>query len=336
MALASVIVLTGCSALHLGAPAFNTSTVNGTQIPMQMPRIDGGHPFITVSTTVAGGAAVPLLVDTGSPGVRVFANKVGSTGITRTDTPVSVTFADGTTFGGVEASAPVSFGGLTTSGPINIQLITAVSCADGHPECAGAGGIKKFADTQAFSGILGLGMQSADIYSPMSQLSGGSPTSFSITSTPAVGTATMTLNSPPTSPIATYSMQAWTEPQLPNGYPAWASNQAQACWAYGGQSSTCVPTAFDTGSPTLFTDGSVAGAPSVTGPVAAGTTLAMTATAGGVPIWSVTAGSTPGKNTVQVESLQGGNNVNTGISVFAGQVVTFDLENGNVLISRAS
>ena len=62
VALASVIMLTGCSALHLGAPAFNTSTVNGTQIPMQMPRIDGGHPFITVSTTVAGGAAVPLLV----------------------------------------------------------------------------------------------------------------------------------------------------------------------------------------------------------------------------------------------------------------------------------
>ena len=146
----------------------------------------------------------------------------------------------------------------------------------------------------------------------------------------------MTLNSPPASPIATYSMQAWTEPQLPNGYPAWASNQAQACWAYGGQSSTCVPTAFDTGSPTLFTDGSVAGAPRRHRSGGGRNDAGDDCDGGRRSIWSVTAGSTPGKNTVQVESLQGGNNVNTGISVFAGQVVTFDLENGNVLISRAS
>jgi hypothetical protein len=69
--------------------------------------------------------------------------------------------------------------------------------------------------------------------------------------------------------------------------------------------------------------------------VTPGTTLALSAQPGGPPIWSVNAGNTPDKNTVQVQSLEGGTSVNSGISIFRSRLVTFDLQNGNVLVSQA-
>ncbi len=330
----AVVVLTGCSALGIGAPAFDTTALNNTKVQLAMPDVDGNQPMLTVDGTVGGGPNVALLVDTGSPGLRIFANQVGTDQVTQSDTPVQVTYADGTTFTGVQASAPVTFGGLSTNGAINIQLVTSVSCAQGKPNCAGSGGIEKFAKEQSFSGILGIGGQADSIYSPISQLAAGSPASFSITANPSEGSGTITFNNPPQTPLAKYSMPAWTQDRLPNGYPAWATNQAQACWAYNGDQASCLPTAFDTGSPTVFTDRSVPGAPAADGTVPTGTTLGLSAAAGTAPLWTVKAGSTPGRNTIQIEPLAGGNSVNTGISVFRSQLITFDLQSGNVLISK--
>ncbi len=321
----------GCAAFSLLTPAFDT-TLTGTAVTLAMPKVDGERPMLTVDVSVGGSVPTPLLVDTGSPGLRIFASKVGQTDVTRSQTPVDVTFADGTRFIGVEASAPVSFGGLSTKGAIKVQLITAVGCADGKPSCAGAIGIDKFAAEQPFAGLLGIGLQANAIYSPISQLESGSPSAISISADPAAGSGVLTFNQLPAAPMATFDMPAWTQPRQPNGYPAWASNQARACWAYGGQPTRCVPTAFDTGSPTLFTDSSVPGAPAVTGQVPRGTSIALSASAGGPTIWSVRSGSTPGRSTVAVESLDGGNNVNSGLSIFRSNAVTFDLQNGKVLI----
>ncbi len=326
-----VFAAAGCAAFSLLTPDFDTTLTNKT-VALTMPRVDGNRPMLTVDVAVGGASAVPLLIDTGSPGLRIFADKVGGVNVTRTETPVDVKFADGTRFIGVEASAPVSFGGLSTKGAIKIQLITAVGCADGKPSCAGAIGIDKFAAEQPFAGLLGIGLQADAIYSPISQLDSGSPTAISISADPVTGSGVLRFNQLPAAPLATFDMPAWTQPRQPNGYPAWASNQAQACWAYGGQTTRCVPTAFDTGSPTLFTDSSVPGAPQVTGQVPSGTSIALSASAGGPTIWSVRSGETPGRNTVAVESLDGGNNVNSGLSIFRSNAVTFDLQNGKVLI----
>lgn len=333
MAAVSALVVVGCSAFSLITPEFDTTSVNASPVKLAMPEVDDDRPMLTIDVTVGGGPTVPLLVDTGSPGLRVFANRVGTTDVTRTDTPVDVTFADGTRFVGVEASAPVGFGGLSTKGPINVQLITSVTCSEAKPTCAGAGGIDKFASAQPFDGLFGIGLQASSIYSPISQLAAGSPAAFSITADAKKGTGEIAFNRIPITPLATFGIPAWTQPRMPNGYPAWASNQTEGCWAYGGQPTVCLPTAFDTGSPTLFTDGSAPGAPSLTGPVPTGTSIALSATAAGPPIWSIRAGSTAGRNTVAVDALEGGNNVNSGISIFRSHVVTFDLQDGRVLIS---
>ncbi|MFA7267643.1 MAG: hypothetical protein WC054_15135, partial [Candidatus Nanopelagicales bacterium] len=322
----------GCSAFSLITPEFDTSSLNETSVKLSMPKVNGDRPILTAAVTVGGGPEVPLLVDTGSPGVRVFASQVGSD-VTRTDIPVDVTFADGTRFIGIEASAPISFGGLTTKGPITVQLITEVGCAEGKPTCVGAVGLEKFAAEQPFDGLFGIGLQAASIYSPLSQLANGSPATFSVTADPGKASGAITFNQRPTAPAATFDMPAWAQPRMPNGYPAWASNQAQGCWSYGGQPAQCLPTAFDTGSPTLFTDTSVPGVPTALGPVPTDTTIALAATAGGAPVWSVRAGSTPGRNTVAVAPLDGGNNVNSGISLFRAKLVTFDAEHGKVLIT---
>lgn len=326
------VAVTCCSAFSLITPDFDTTSLNSTQVELSMPKVNGDRPILTAAVTVGGGPEVPLLVDTGSPGVRVFANQVGSE-VTRTDIPVDVTFADGTRFVGIEASAPVSFGGLATKGPITVQLITDVGCAEGKPECVGAVGIEKFSAEQPFDGLFGIGLQAASIYSPLSQLANGSPVTFSVTADPAKGSGAISFNQRPTAPTATFDMPAWAQPRMPNGYPAWASNQAQGCWSYGGQPAQCLPTAFDTGSPTLFTDTRVPGAPAELGPVPEDTVVALAATAGGPPIWSVRAGSTPGRDTVVVAPLDGGNNINSGIALFRSKLVTFDAENGKVLVS---
>lgn len=323
----------GCSALSLLTPDFDTSSVNTSSVKLAMPKIDGNRFMLTVDVSVGGGPATPVLVDTGSPGIRVFADKLGTTEVIRSETPVDVTFADGTRFVGVEATAPVSFGSLTTKGPINIQLITEVGCAAGQPKCAGASGIDAFKVEQPFSGLFGIGTQAGSIYSPISQLQAGSPTSFSVSANPAKGSGAITFNQTPTAPKATFDIPAWPQPRQPNGYPAWDSNAIPACWAYNKAPTECLPTSFDTGSPALITDESVPGAPKTFGVVPRGTEVTLSATAGGPKIWSMRAGSTPGRNTVEVQDLTSPNNVNSGIPIFTSNVVTFDLQNGKLLLS---
>lgn len=324
----------GCSVLDLLIPEFDTSSVNSTVIPLSMPKVNDDHPIATAAVSIAGGPEVPLLVDTGSPGIRVFAGSVGDVGLTRTNKTVDVSFADGTRFVGVEASAPVTVGGLATAGPIKIQLITEVSCVDGKPDCVGAQGTNTFVRDQPFDGLLGISLQANDIYSPISQLSGGSPASYSISIDRRKRNGTLRFNQQPTEVAATFSIPSWMQPRLANGYPAWFSNATNACWSYAPQTTACVPTAFDTGSPTLFTNQEVPGSPSELGPVPAGSTVLLSEQAGSAPVWQVTSGRVPARNLVEVATLDNSNDVNSGLSIFGDYVVTFDLQYGKVILGK--
>lgn len=326
-AIASLAV-SGCSATGLfGSDPFATSGLAGKQILLQIPAIDGARPYLTVKTTI-GGKSLNLLVDTGSPGIRLIDGAPGTSALTRTDTPVQGRFVDGTILSGVQVSAPVTIGDLSTSGPINIQLITSVACDQGSPNCVGAHGLAEFRKTQPFDGILGIGLMNSPEFNPLEQLTGGSASSFTIYTQPGGTSAMLTLDQEPSSINAQYQMPS--EAAQANGVPAWSSNEAPGCWAFYGQQPQCVATSFDTGSPFTMATNSMPGAPA-TGQAAAGTVLGLF-TQDFASVWTLTSGDAPGQN--QMVIANGDPAVNTGLAIFRSQAVTFDIKAGRVILSN--
>lgn len=343
--LAGALVGLGLSGCANGGP-FTSTALDGVVIKLNMPTIDSTRPLLTVDVSVAGGPVVPLLLDTGSAGLRIFANDVGNAGLVASNDQTTATFEDGTTFNGVSAVAPVAIGGIATDGPIALELVKSVSCSGGKPDCVGAAGLEELAKAQHFSGILGVGLAGGAVFSPLIQLTGGPPSTFTIKASPGGGSGTLTFNTTPTDPVATYTMARAPEGDLPNGVPAWASNQTTACWAFAKAQPACVATSFDTGAPFLFATSAVPGAPPV-GKVPDGTTISLypsdgSAAPGGSatpgaegakPVWSSTAGDTPGKNQAFVQdTTAGGNAINSGIAIFRSLSLTFDISRGQVLL----
>lgn len=329
LAAASAVVVTGCNVTD----PFASSALDGKVIALDMPVVNGSRPFLTTQVRVAGGPSIPVLVDTGSPGLRVFGNRVGKAGLTAEGEPETVTYEDGTTFTGSRANAQVSIGDFPTAGPIAIQLVEQVSCATESPGCAGADGLPKFARQQGFAGILGIGLMKAPVYSPLVQLEGGPARSFGIQVSPTQTSATLAFNVSPTAPLAVYPLPTPQGGQLANGVPAWDSNSANACWSFGTAAPACAPTSFDTGSPRALVSNQVPGAPN-DGAAPAGTTLTLFTAAGSDPVWSLSAGTTPGRDQIVVGPINGGNAVNSGLPLFTSRLVTFDIVRGQVLLAN--
>lgn len=333
--LAGGLVSLGLSGCASGGP-FTSTALDGVVIKLNMPSIDSSRPLLTVDVSVAGGPAVPLLLDTGSAGLRIFAGEVGAAGLETSTNQTTATFEDGTTFNGVSAVAPVTIGGIATDGPISLELVKSASCSASKPDCVGAAGLEELAKAQHFSGILGVGLAGGPIFSPLIQLTGGPPSTFTIKASPGGGSGTLTFNITPADPVATYPMDRAPEGDLPNGVPAWASNRTTACWAFGQAQPACVATAFDTGAPFLFATSAVPGAPP-TGKVPDGTAISLYpsdgSAAGAKPVWSSTTGDAPGKNQAFVQdTTAGGNAINSGIAIFRTLSLTFDISRGQVLL----
>lgn len=328
LALASLLLVAGC-----GVPdPFASSGLGGKAITLDMPIVNGSHPFLIAHVRVAGGPSIPVLVDTGSPGLRVFANRVGKAGLTTEGERESTTYEDGTTFTGSRANAPVAIDNLPTAGPIAIQLVEQVSCSPQSPQCAGSDGLATFARQQGFAGILGIGLMKAPVYSPLVQLEGGPARSFGIQINPSQTSARLALNVSPTAPTGVYPLPPSQDGPLPNGLPAWDSNSAAACWSFGTAAPACAPTSFDTGSPRVLASTRIPGAPGE-GSAPGGTRLTMFTSSGANPVWSLSAGTTPGRDQIVVGKINAGNAVNTGLPLFTSRSVTFDIAGGQVLVS---
>ncbi|MEI6624195.1 MAG: DUF3443 family protein [Actinomycetes bacterium] len=337
----AIIVCSTLLGLGVGACSspnpFTSTALNGVEIKLDMPEINSVRPLLTATVSVAGGPKVPVLVDTGSPGLRIFTGGVGTAGIELGTDAVNVTFADGTVFNGVQASAPVTIGDIATSGPIAIQVVQSATCSTTNPSCMGANGLDALAKAQHFSGILGIGLGGGAIFSPLMQLAGGPPSSFAITASPASGSGTLALNVTPQNPVAVYQMVRAPEMTLPNGVPAWSSDLTTACWAFNKATPACVATSFDSGAPYLFASPTIPGAPPMGGvPKGQNVSLYPVSAQGEIgsqQAWTSTAGDTPGKNQMIIQTMpSGGTSLNTGIAIFTTLGVTFDASRGQVIL----
>ena len=118
----------------------------------------GAHPMVEVSVGTA--APVPLLLDTGSTGLQIFAAVVDTTpggGVTVTDRPDQITYSGGHRLTGVVAAAKVTIGSQATAHTVAFGLVQQAVCIPSKPTCPVAGGIAA-AMARGFYGILGIGM----------------------------------------------------------------------------------------------------------------------------------------------------------------------------------
>jgi hypothetical protein len=142
----------------------------------------GARPMVEVR--VGTSAPVPLLLDTGSTGLQIFAAVVKTTagsGVRVGTQRDRITYAGGHRLTGVVATAKIAIGSQVTATPVAFGLVQQAVCLPTKPTCPVAGGIAA-AMARGFSGILGIGMNRGPngLASPILGMAGDLARSWSI------------------------------------------------------------------------------------------------------------------------------------------------------------
>ncbi len=162
----------------IGANLQSTAPVtvgDSVSIPMPVRRLQFGSASLRLLglPVAVGSKSTELLLDTGSSGLRIFAEV--APGVTRTGIPNRAEFGDGTVYEGELALASVLIGPVPTEEPILIQVVDRVGCIPEAPNCPGRDGSQLFTQS-GFFGILGISLgartSSLDLYSPLTRLPG--------------------------------------------------------------------------------------------------------------------------------------------------------------------
>ncbi len=320
-------------------PSFDPGAWQGSAVDVPLaitPGGSGGAMRFSINIDV-GGSPLDVLLDTGSTGLRIFADAVPDTAFAcATTTATTESYGSGLKLAGVVARATIAIGGVATTAPSPLMYINSLSCTSGLPGCGASTDSANTATVYGgFRAILGIGLRdsAAAIGSPIAQLPG--QPSF-VVSAPAYGgtTGTLTIGPTDTSAFATLQLPAASDDgTLANGTPAWDDRYGiPTClddMTSGGV--YCEPGIWDTGEPpTLINWPPAASAfelPSVSqiavtiGPPAAPID-AYAFTIGTVPV--------PGVDEVAVEPMAGEGYINLGTAVFFRDDVFFDPLHGIV------
>jgi hypothetical protein len=294
----------------------------------------GARPMVMVR--VGRSKPVPVLLDTGSSGLRIFAPLVDTSprsGVTVTSQRDTITYSGGSRMTGVVAVAKLRLGRQPTAGRVPFSLVQQASCVAAKPTCSTAGGIAGAIKNGEY-GILGIGTQTnpSGVISPILGMPGRLGRTWSVHLSGEAGALALGARVPSGRSVA-------TTVHLPprgtaGGKSFWADQKAPLCLAVGAIH-TCVPGIFDSGTFQM----QIWGNPLDTAPtdpgttrVAAGTPVAVSAPGAGMPFWTFTTGLTKSKDTVTVHP--GRPFVNTGVQAFYTFTITYDDRNGTLVLSR--
>jgi hypothetical protein len=311
-----------------------TTTSSTISIPLQVSTTSSGG-RVVVQASIGGAPTVPMLLDTGSSGVVVASSALGSQAQTTTQSADSGYV--GSSLSGVVANATVTMGGLTTDGSIAVVSAESATCEtdSGKSESCSVG--DAFGD--GTQGIIGIGLSNGPSpaspnYSPLLQVAAPYDQGFTIQLPPSgngtgalvVGAVSAPANATPVPFVASSS------PTYPNGAKAFAKD-FQMCWTVGSDTA-CGPTDLDIGSPhTVLTPSVVPSAPVTDEVVDSGTAVSVSATQGGPPLWSLTAGTTVSDDMVEsVDELGPSTDFNSGIAFFYANVVAWDMVDAQLLV----
>jgi hypothetical protein len=292
----------------------------------------GASPIVEVR--VGASQPVPLILDTGSSGLHIFASAINTTpdaGVIVTAQKSNITYAGGHRFTGVVASAVITIGSQATAGPVSFSLVNGASCIASKSTCPAAGGVAGFEAKKGADGILGIGMQSSQgpVTSPILAMPGTLGQSWSVHLSGTTGT--LILGAPSQSSATTVASFQLKSLGTTGGRALWNDAALPLCTMVG-TTQACTPGLVDTGTPSFQVSGPVLGqlpTVSTSGQVQSGLPVTVTKEGAGAPFWSFTTGTSKSQDLVRVESGQGPL-VNTGVQAFYDFSIRYDEANGTV------
>jgi hypothetical protein len=108
-----------------------------------------------VVTVAIGGVPLLLLLDTGSTGIRVAADKIPARAVAVTGAAAAYGYGSGIELHGDQADADVAIGDYHT-GPLPIELVRSTDCFADKPDCPAAHGVKPAMFGGVLDGIMGV------------------------------------------------------------------------------------------------------------------------------------------------------------------------------------
>lgn len=313
----------------------------GVVVPLtfdQKPFGDVFNPPPILRVVIGTNHAVPVLVDTGSVGLRVFAGAISvgpSSGVTMWSRRERVQSLDGTIWSGTVASATLRFGRLTTARPVPFQIVDATTCGANPLKLSCYRGADQGAlRAVGVDGILGIGLDgpgpSSPVANPLVSLPGKYGRVWTLDMTNAIGGGTGALilgASPFNHPIVRLRLNSLGSPRTWNDEP-------DLCWMIAIHQ-MCGPTIFDSGatfgyigSPGLYAQ-AISPGPELPRLIAANQAVSISLPHHGAAFWSFDA-SGPGSSAVAVADARWPF-LDTGVEAFL--TFKFQYDNGSGTIS---
>lgn len=245
--LAAVVAILMATATGAGVSLAVTPTPTPVAVPLNVER---GR--LVAEVAVDGSRPLRVVVDTGSSGLRVLADRVPAGGVARGVPARPYGYVSGIRLAGTTVRAPVRLGGVPSAAPVPVELVTGTTCAPDQPRCAAANGRRPDFMGGGYDGVLGIApLSTGDVPNPLWYF-GPVGRAYTV-HVDLARTSTLVLSDPPTG--FTLDQLARTAPATGDGPPAWQS-RVPACFTVGPQPAlpggrVCGPTLFDTGNPAL-------------------------------------------------------------------------------------
>ena len=298
--------------------------------------VHGARPVVQVA--VGRSSPRPMLLDTGSVGLHLFAPAIKTgpgSGITITKQPDMITYTSGSVLHGFVAYATIRIGAAVTPRAVAFGLMEQGSCSASKPNCPVAGGLRATVARGSY-GIVGVGMgaSSYGVVSPILGLTSPLGSRWAVHVTGGSGTLLLGAPTPPASSVVA-TMHLPSQGRTPGGQPLWDDKAMPFCVAVSGGTPVCAAGVFDTGTTVMqLRGGAFSNVPvDRNSLVRPGTTLALSVSATDAPYWTFTVGTTRSSDTAHV-AAQKVDFVNTGIQAFYAFTVTYDATDGTVEVSR--
>jgi Protein of unknown function (DUF3443) len=207
-----------------------------------------------VDVTIGRDHTIPVLLDTGSVGLHIFASARSAAswaGVKVSSEHETIQTLDGTLMAGPVASATLQFGSLRTTRPVPFQLITATRCGDnGLRVSCQSGGDEAGLQEDGADGFMGIGLDGPapgdPVTNPLLSLPGrfGRVWTVDMTNESEGENGELVLGPPPLPhPLVRLPLQSIGSS---HGASLW-NDEPELCWVIG-QYRLCGPTILDSGS----------------------------------------------------------------------------------------
>jgi hypothetical protein len=237
--------------LALLGPVVAVRAQDSLTVPLADHVKDGRRVGYWLGVQAAGGQPGFVLLDTGSRGLMIKADRLGSGPVRWTGKRASQSFLDGTVFEGEIVLAEVCLGPVTTLGPVPILAVKNITCRSGVPDCPGRGLFNS-----PLAGVLGVGLgDSRFLDNPLSHLPASLGSGFIIHGGGHNGPASLILGLTP------QNRQGFVFPPPPGtrapgsrGGTFYDLNAVSGCFSIGGSAEHyfCGALLFDSGSSRSF------------------------------------------------------------------------------------